>query len=614
MFFREKKTRTTPVLQLVESHRDSRGKVRQRIVTSLGGCAVPDEFRKAVALEISHRMAGYRRLLPDDPVVAHWTKVIADKLADEGKLPRCTCRELAPGQNESTPEAVCVDNIEHEEGTELGPYLVLLKAWESLRIDDVLRGKGFSRPQCQTAKISVFNRLIESSSENELIPWVQTTALSELLGVQTATWGEDRFYRISDRLLRARSTLESHLREREQSLFRLERTILLYDLTNSYFEGSAKRVPQARRSVNSKEKRTDCPLLSVGVVLDGDGFLLTHKVFRGNINDCRTLVAAVSKLRSCCPADTAPTVVVDGGIATAGNLEFLREQGYNYVVNGRRQARVKFAEDFFDTSRFTRISGREDKAGSPVFVRRIQNGGETVVLCRSDGRRDKEDAIVDGAEKKLLEGLEKLRARLLRNDPRLKLSEGPSAVNRALGRLTGRTTRASKFYEIAYDHDARDLVWHRRAEAWEKARDLHGCYHLRSSLDLTDEQLWNIYMTLTRVEDSFRMMKSHLGLRPFRHHTGQRCRGHVWITILAYHLLRWVEHTLELSGYRGTWQSVRRRLETHRYATIIVPTEEGLEHHTRKPGRPDETQRLIYSLFGIDWKDLPVRKRTFEIR
>jgi len=614
MFFREKQTKTTAVLQLVENHRNSRGKVRQRIVTSLGGCGVPDEFRKAVALEVSHRMAGYERLLPADPVVAHWTKVIFDKLADEGKLPQCTCREVAPGQNQNAPEAVYVDSIEHEEGTELGPYLVLLKAWESLQIDDVLERSNFSRSQRQTAKVSVFNRLIDSCSENELIPWVQTTALGELLGVRTATWGEDRFYRISDRLLRIGHALESHLRERERGLFRLQRTVLLYDLTNSYFEGSAKGVALARRSVNSKDKRTDCPLLSVGVVLDGDGFLITHKIFRGNISDCKALVGAVGNLQACCPGETTPTVVVDGGIATDKNLRFLRQQGYNYVVNGRRQRRVNFAEDFLDTTSFTKISGRDDKSGTPVFVRRIDHGEETVVLCRSDGRRDKEHAIAEGAEKKLLEGLEKLQARLLRNDPRLKLDDGPAMVNRAIGRLTARTTRASKFYRIAYDHQTRELAWHRREEAWEQARELHGCYHLRSSLDLSDEQLWNIYMTLTRVEDSFRTMKSHLGLRPFRHHIDKRCRGHIWITILAYHLLRWVEHTLELSGYQGSWQSVRRRLQTHRYATIIVPTENGLLHHTRKPGRPNQTQRLIYSLFGIDYKALPVHKRTFKKR
>jgi hypothetical protein len=229
----------------------------------------------------------------------------------------------------------------------------------------------------------------------------------------------------------------------------------------------------------------------------------------------------------------------------------------------------------------------------------------------SDGRRDKEDAILDGAERKLLDGLHQLQARVLRADPRLKLDRGSALVNRALGRLTARTSRASKLYTVTYEHDVRRLQWSRREQDWAQARELHGCYHLRTSLDLSDEQTWKLYMTLTRVEDSLKMMKAELGLRPFRHHTEQRCRAHVWITILAYHLLRWVEYTLELSGYQGTWRTIRRLLKTHGCSTVIVPTEEGLVHHTRRPGRPNDTQRLIYSLFGIDCKKLPIRKRTY---
>jgi len=611
MFFREKKTKTTPVLQLVENQRDGQGKVQQRLVLSLGGCRVPDEHRRAVAIEVSHRMAGYERLLPAEPVVAHWAQAVIEKLAEAGKLPGVTCREVADGQGQHRAEAVYTDQIEHERETSLGPCLVLLGAWESLGIDEVLRQHRFGRGPRQTAKVAVVNRLLEPCSENELVGWAQTTALDELLGVRTATWAEDRFYRVNDRLLKCHRALESHLCAREQSLFRLNRTILLYDLTNSYFEGAARRNPLARRSANSKEKRTDCPILSVGVVLDGDGFLITHKVFGGNLNDCRTLVDAVEALEPVAANTVAPTVVVDGGMATEENLRFLRGRGYHYVVNGKRQSRASFAEDFLDTERFTKVSGRDGKFKRHVFVRRIQTGSETVVLCRSDGRQEKEDAILDGAERRLLDGLCKLQARIRRPDPKLKLSQGPAWVNRALGRITARTTRASKLYEIVYDHQARSLHWNRREEDWRRARDLHGCYHLRSSLDLSDEQLWHLYMTLTRVEDAFRMMKSEMGLRPFRHHTEPRCRAHVWITILAYHLLRWVEYTLELSGYQGTWRTVRRLLQTHGYSTVIVPTAEGLVHHTRKPGRPSDTQRLIYSLFGIDWKDLPIRKRTY---
>jgi hypothetical protein len=298
-------------------------------------------------------------------------------------------------------------------------------------------------------------------------------------------------------------------------------------------------------------------------------------------------------------------------MATAANLQALVAKGYDYVVNGKRQQRARFAEDFLDHGAFRRVEGRsESGAKQPVFVRRLVADGETVVLCRSEGRRDKEDAMQDGAEGKLAEGLAALRARILRGDPRLKLGEGPELVSRAIGRLAGRTTRASKLYDIRYDHPSRALDWQRREEDWSRDRQLHGCYHLRSTLDLSDQEIWRIYITLTRVEDAFRHLKSDLGLRPFHHQTARRCRAHIWITVLAYHLLRWTEHSLKLAGYDCTWRSLRRSLQTHCYATVVVPTDDGLVHRDRKPGRPNEVQQLVYRLLGIDWRSLPSRSRT----
>jgi transposase len=431
--------------------------------------------------------------------------------------------------------------------------------------------------------------------------------------VYPAGWGEDRFYRISDKLLRAGKALELHLRGKERELFNLDRTILLYDLTNSYFEGSAEQNPLARRSANSKEKRSDCPLISVGVVLDAEGFIITHKVFAGNVSDCRTLLRAVAELERLAGSDRAPVVVVDGGMATESNLRELKAKGYEYVVNGKRQVRAKFAEDFLDLDKFTRVDGRgKGKDKQPVFVRRLEAEGETIVLCRSDGRRDKEDAILAGAERKLVEGLENLHARIVRGDPRLKLDQGPMRVDRAIGRLTARTTRASKHYQIDYDGQNRSLTWQRREPHWHHAKELHGCYHLRSTVALPEQELWKIYMTLTRVEEAFRHLKSELGLRPFYHQLDRRCRGHIWITLLAYHLQRWVEYSLQLAGYQASWRALRRRLQTHAYATLIVPTENGIEYHIRKPGRPTDVQRLIYRLLGIDYTTLPIHRRTYK--
>ena len=614
MFFREKKTSRNPVLQLVETHRNAQGKVKQSVVISLGGCRVPDEYRKAVACEVTHRMAGYQRLLPhDDPNIADWTRRVLERLEQAGKLAGVTHEEQE--HSGDAREQIRVADVEHERGVELGPSLVLLQAWKALELDAFLSERGFSEERLATAKVSVLNRLIEPCSENELVNWVGTTGLGDLLNVQTDTWGEDRFYRISDKLLAAQPKLEKHLRERECDLFNLERTILLYDLTNSYFEGAAEGNALARRSVNSKEKRSDCPLISVGIVLDTEGFVLTHKVFTGNTSDCRTLLDAVADLQRVAGPGPRPVVIVDGGMATESNLKALVEKGYDYVVNGKRQTRTQFAADFLDAAAFKRVEGRgRNSSVVPVFVRRLSDGDESIVLCRSDGRRDKEDAIQDAAERKLVEQLEKLEARILRNDPKLKLEQGAAMVNRAIGRTTSRTTRASKLYRIDYNHDERTLDFERREAAWDNARQLHGCYHLRSTLELPDEDLWKMYITLTRVEDAFRHMKSDLGLRPFRHQTADRCRAHIWITILAYRLLRWTEYSLKLAGYSCTWRTLRRRLQTHCIATLIIPTGANREIQTRKAGRPNEVQKLVYSLLGIDWKSLPVRTKTYRIK
>ncbi len=612
MFFREKKSRKSRILQLVENSRDAKGKVRQRVLVSLGGCPVPDEHRKRVAAELTRQSAGYGALLSEEPVIEYWVERVAERLEAVRGPANTPWQEVA--QSESVKLAdVDIDSIEHENGVRLGASLVLLRAWSSLELDRVLTEQGLSREQLGAAKALVLNRLIEPVSENELPNWIATTALADLLGLRTEGWAEDRFYRIGDKLLAAMPELESHLRNKERDLFNLERTILLYDLTNSYFEGSADRNDLAFRNVASKEKRSDCPLISVGIVLDAEGFIIRHKVFAGNISDCRTLLDAVGDLEGM-PADgSRPVVIVDGGMASQANLDALREHGYNYIVNGKRQTRAEFLDDFLELDAFERIEGRGKAVEKqPVFVRRISSGDETIVLCRSAGRKQKEDAIQDNAERKLIYGLEKLRARIMRNDPRLKLGEGSALVNRVIGRLLGRTTRASRLYEVSYDPSTRTLGWQRKESAWENSRELHGCYHLRSTLELEDQHLWKLYITLVRVEDAFRSMKSELGLHPFHHQLARRCRAHIWITVLAYHLMRWTEHSLKLSGYDSTWRSLRRKLDTHCYATLIIPDGTGLEHHIRKAGRPNHVQKLIYTQLGIDWTDLPARRRTYK--
>ncbi|MDD5664025.1 MAG: IS1634 family transposase [Lentisphaerae bacterium] len=610
MYIREKKTRTTPALQLVSGRRDHNGKVRQEIILSLGNVPIPDELRKTIAHEVENRMNGYQRLLPLQLDAAKWVDFILKKLDSAGKLTPINHQEQKV-MPETIIDGVLLDRLKHENTTLLGPLLPLEAAWKSLGMSEFLDGHKFSPQQISAAKISIYNRLIEPISENSLLSWAETTALNELFGEHIELSGEDRFYRVSDKLLACQPLLEIHLRERERELFNLNRTIVLYDLTNSYFEGEASANSKACRSANSKEKRTDRPVVSVGLVLDGEGFVLTHKVFPGNLHDSRSLVEAVKNLQGLCGNDRKPMVVLDGGIATTENLACLLENGFDYVVNGKRTTRQKFAADFLEVEKFRQIGGRDDK--TPVLVRRLDSEQEATVLCRSDERKKKEDAIISKTEEKLLAAFEKLKKRIDKNDGKLHLEKGAETVNRNIGKLCGKYIRAAKFYDIAYEAESRQLSWIRNDEKYQADAELHGCYHLRSSRkDLSDDNIWHIYITLTKVENAFRLLKSDLGLRPFFHYTEDRCDGHIWITILAYHLLRWIEYSLETVGCKLSWQKIRRLLATHCYTTMIIPTTDGKVRHMRKPGLPDERQRAIYHHLAIDCAKLPSKATIFK--
>ena len=152
------------------------------------------------------------------------------------------------------------------------------------------------------------------------------------------------------------------------------------------------------------------------------------------------------------------------------------------------------------------------------------------------------------------------------------------------------------------------LYFKRKDEQIQMEEDLHGTYVLRTSRqNIEPERLWKLYITLTRAEDGFRMLKGNLGLRPNFHQVEHRVDAHVFITILAYQLLQTILYPLRKAGDNRSWESIRRVLETHCYTTLLLPTNAGELHRIRKPGIPDERQNAIYRRLGVDLKQLPVK-------
>lgn len=175
------------------------------------------------------------------------------------------------------------------------------------------------------------------------------------------------------------------------------------------------------------------------------------------------------------------------------------------------------------------------------------------------------------------------------------------AAERALGRVLASHPRVARFYQASVEDDGEPApLWTRDDQRWDAEDQMAGCYALRTDRDdLDGEALWQLHMTLCRAEDGFRTVKSDLGLRPAFHRVENRVEAHVFITVLAFQILRFILHVLESHGDNRSWYTLRHVLSTHCYATIHLPLADGTVHQLRKPGRPEPCQWEIYHMFGI---------------
>jgi transposase len=492
-----------------------------------------------------------------------------------------------------------VDQVETENVATFGAELVALEAWDALGLTTVLEEAGMPKKQIATAQLMVANRLIEPLSEWALIEWAERTALPELLELRVTKTMKDRLCRTSDTLLGHREIIEKKLRDHEQTLFSSRRKLVLYDVTNTHFEGVCGSNPKAKHGKN-KQKRNDCRQVSVGMAFDEQGNALAHEVFAGNMADTTMLKHILSRLDQL-EVGEKPIVVLDAGFASKSNIALLKQLGYAYLINITRGSRTKYADAFAEED-FAPIPGRP--ADQQVEVKTIvdpDDPGQQLILCRSQQRRLKEVAMISSAETRFLADANALHERIAKG--RLKK---PSLIDQAIGRLKKKHPRVNRFYTL--ERQETGLGIERNDEKMEEALALCGSYVLKTDHSIDAITLWELYMSLLKAETGFRMIKSALGLRPNHHQLEDRVDGHIFISVLAYHLLNWI-------------RSLRRspRMEHHppdpahpQPRQHAPAPRRRAHHHLRKPSNPDAEQARIYTALGINPKTAytPVRSEV----
>lgn len=572
---------------LVESVQTPKGP-RQRTICSLGNLEpAPQEEWLALAHKLQASLRGQLSMGE--------SQVEIDDIVAQARRGQKRTRFVDPG---SILE-VDSDGVDVEQARQAGPVHVGHRLWRQLRIDDILRHAGLSERARTVTQAMTLNRLIHPLSEHAMPDWIGRTALGDILKEDFSKLEDESLYRNLDRLHPNRELIEREMAEQEKTLFNLDDTVYLYDLTSTYFEGQALLNQQAKRGY-SRDQRPDCKQVVVGLVLDRDGFPKAHEVFDGHVQDRATVDQMLDVLEKRTGKKAGGTVIVDRGMAYDENLEQIRKRGLHYLVAGlqsERNAGLDELEKEEDWEPVTRTPSARNpfQKKTRVEIKRRQKGDEVYILCRSEGRQDKDRAIRQTQEGKLEVDWRKLQQRVAKG--RLKKEE---KIHQAIGRIKERYPRVARYHRIEYDSEHKSLSSYEEIEKKAIAEKLDGSYVWKTDRkDLTAAEIWRTYILLTRVEDAFREMKSPLMERPIFHHLENRTQAHIFLCVLAYHLLAVIEHRFLQQGVHTSWWTLRQELSTHQVVTIVLPTTDGRVLRIRKATVPEPSHREIYATLRI---------------
>ena len=603
MFIRTTPTRNSTTGETYITHRlvESRrvgGKVRQVTLLNLGRqFAVPRERWPEVCQRIEHLLSGQQTLAP-----------VAVIESVERAAQHCVARLIAEGMSTPTPSSapptpvihaeVDPDSLELTQPRSIGVEHVALAALRELEFEPLLAQLGISGVMRTAIIGSVIARMAAPGSELSSHRWLTASSgLGDLLEVDLAALPLSRLYRASDVLLRHREAIETALFARIETLFSLEASVTLYDLTNTYFEGDVESNPQAKHA-RSKEKRSDCPLVTLGMVLDGSGFVRRSRTFEGNVSEGATLDEMLTGLN----APSGALVIMDAGIATEANIAWLVEQEYRYLVVRRGGTRQ------FDNDQSVAI---ETASGETVRLQKesSEDGNEVLLYCHSSGREAKETAMFKQFSERYVAGLQHIADGLQK--PRAEKRYEKLLIR--IGRLKQKSMGAGQHYTLNFTTDESGKIV--TGLTWEKATvngtmATHpGVYCLRSNeLSWDEEKLWRTYTMLTDLESVFRSLKSELGMRPVFHSKEDRADGHLFITVLAYQLVQVLRKKLKAAHIHDSWSSLRNTLEVQRRVTASFKLRDGRTLNVRKTALAEPDLMKIYKALKCDSAPGGVRK------
>ncbi len=577
--------------RLVESYRNATGRVCHRTILNVGFLEdeLTPEQLNIIARSLTDIYEKKQSIFEQsDPLIQKWVTLLWSRIV-EGK-------RLDLSLYDADSRMIAADTIEHSNVREIGAEWMCYNTWQELGIDKVLEDNDFSELEIQLAQTQVISRAVHPASELATAKWIkENSAICELTGFPLAQMNKDRLYRGALKLDCIKEQLEQHLSIKTNEIFDIQDRIMLYDLTNTYFEGE-KRNSKLAQFGRSKEKRSDAKLVVLALVVNIYGFIKHSSIHAGNFSDTADLEKVINNL-DYVKGDSKPIVVIDAGIATDDNLKLIRTKGYHYLC----VARTKLKDYTIDPDRLTVLL--ETKSKYEVVLKKVKQKQDTdyYLEVTSDKKALKERGMKTQFEKRFEDELQKIKNALFKKGG----TKTVEKVNQRIGRAKQKYPSAQIRYNITLTNDEKnkqviDMDWH-IDETKNKAKEEGlGRYFLRTSLDMKDEVVvWNVYNTIREVESTFRTLKTDLDLRPIYHKNDDSTLAHLNLGLLSYWLANTIRCKLKSNGINSSWKEIVRIGNTQKVITTSGYNKANKEIIVRKCSIPETKLRALHDALSI---------------
>lgn len=586
--------------RLVESYRNFEGRICHRTILNVGFLHdLKAEDLNKIQKQLTDKAQGKLDLFEENDkkitgyVARLWQEMIEKKRID---LP-----EIA---HEKRKKLVDLETIRNKDVREIGTEWIGYQTLEQLKIKTFLEKLGWEESQIQLALTQIISRAVYPFSELRTSRWIQeNSAICEITGYPLEKITKDKLYQSALKLYGIKDRLEQHLSIKTNELFDIQDKILLYDLTNTYFEGQKKNSKLAKFG-RSKEKRSDAKLIVLALVTNPEGFIKYSNVFEGNTGDSVTLPTIIDNLRIKTSHNQRALVVLDAGIATDSNLELLQAKGYDYVCVSR--SKIKDYKPVAGSS----PQSVETKNKQTLTLQSVSSDKVTdyYLKVKSPGKTLKEQAMKTQFETRFEEGLELIKIGLTKKHSVKKTDK----INQRIGRIIQKYPSASKNYSIEVKSNekgiATEIIYTKNQRTDQLNNENLGVYFVRTNLAPKDEQtLWTIYNTIREIEGTFRTLKTDLDLRPIYHKNDESTMAHLHLGLLAYWLVNTIRYQLKQKGINHDWQEIVRIGNTQKIVTTTGKNQEDETIFIRRCSEPNEKIQTIYK--ALNYKFYPFVKR-----